>query len=54
MMSPEAKQRIQLALLLAFVVAGVRAGYIVYERHGTRDTPMLTTTSARRNFIPTT
>ena len=33
MMSPEAKQRIQLALLLAFVVAGVRAGYIVYERH---------------------
>lgn len=33
MMSPEAKHRIQLALLLAFVVAGVRAGYIVYERH---------------------
>jgi hypothetical protein len=33
MMSPEAKQRIQLALLLALVVAGVRAGYILYERH---------------------
>lgn len=33
MMSPEAKQRIQLALLLAVVVAGVRAGYILYERH---------------------
>lgn len=32
-MSPEAKQRIQLALLLAVVVAGVRAGYILYERH---------------------
>lgn len=33
MMSPEAKQRIQLALLLAVVVATVRAGYILYERH---------------------
>ncbi len=33
MMSPEAKQRIQLALLLAMVVAGVRAGYILYQRH---------------------
>ena len=33
MMSPEAKQRIQLALLLAMVVAGLRAGYILYERH---------------------
>jgi hypothetical protein len=33
MMSPEAKQKIQLALLLAFVVASVRTGYILYERH---------------------
>lgn len=33
MISPEAKQRIQLALLLAFVVATLRAGYIFYQRH---------------------
>jgi len=33
MMSEEAKKRIQLALALAVVVAGVRAGYILYERH---------------------
>jgi hypothetical protein len=33
MMSPEGKQRIQLALLVALVVAGVRAGYIFYQRH---------------------
>jgi hypothetical protein len=33
MMSPEAKQRIQLALLLALVVASLRAGYILYQRH---------------------
>jgi hypothetical protein len=33
MMSPEAKQRIQIALGLALVVAGVRAGYILYQRH---------------------
>ena len=33
MMSPEAKRGIQLALLLAMVIAGVRAGYILYERH---------------------
>jgi hypothetical protein len=33
MISPEAKQRVQLALLLAVVVATVRAGYILYERH---------------------
>jgi hypothetical protein len=33
MMSPEAKQRIQLALVVAMVIAGLRAGYIVYERH---------------------
>jgi hypothetical protein len=32
-MSPEAKQKIQLVLLLAFVVAGLRAGYILYQRH---------------------
>jgi len=33
MMSPEAKQRIQLALAAAIVIAGVRSGYILYERH---------------------
>jgi hypothetical protein len=33
MMSEEAKKRIQIALALAVVVAGVRAGYILYERH---------------------
>jgi hypothetical protein len=33
MMSEEAKHRIQIALALAIVVAGVRAGYILYERH---------------------
>jgi len=33
MMSEEAKKRIQIALALAIVVAGVRAGYILYERH---------------------
>jgi len=32
-MSEEAKQRIQIALALAVVVAGVRAGYILYQRH---------------------
>ena len=36
MMSPEARQKIQLALLLAMVVAGVRAGYILYQRHEDR------------------
>jgi hypothetical protein len=33
MMSPEAKQRVRLALTLAVVVAGLRAGYILYQRH---------------------
>jgi hypothetical protein len=33
MMSEEAKKRIQIALALAVVVAGVRAGYILYHRH---------------------
>jgi hypothetical protein len=33
MMSEEAKQRIQIALVLAVVVAGTRAGYILYRRH---------------------
>ena len=33
MMSPEAKQRIQLAIIVAMVIAGLRAGYILYERH---------------------
>jgi hypothetical protein len=32
-MSPEGKQRIQLALWLAVAVAGLRAGYILYQRH---------------------
>jgi hypothetical protein len=36
MMSPEARQKLQLALLLAMVVAGVRAGYILYQRHEDR------------------
>ncbi len=36
MMSPEAKQKLQLALLLAMVVAGLRAGYILYQRHEDR------------------
>jgi hypothetical protein len=35
-MSPETKQRIQLALLVAMVVAGIRAGYIFYQRHEDR------------------
>jgi hypothetical protein len=33
MMSEEAKKRIQIALILALVVAGVRAGVILYQRH---------------------
>src|SRR6266849_2471788 len=33
MLSPEAKQRLRLALTLALVVAGLRAGYILYQRH---------------------
>jgi hypothetical protein len=33
MLSPEAKQRIQLALVVGLLVAGVRAGYIIYQRH---------------------
>src|ERR1700687_1155822 len=33
MLSPEAKQRIQIALTLAIVVAAARAGYILYQRH---------------------
>ncbi|MGA8526831.1 MAG: hypothetical protein WB629_12165, partial [Candidatus Sulfotelmatobacter sp.] len=33
MMSEEGKKWIQIALALAVVVAGVRAGYILYERH---------------------
>jgi hypothetical protein len=36
MLSPEAKQRIQLALLAALVLATVRAGYILYQRHQDR------------------
>ena len=33
MIGEEAKKRIQVALGLALVVAGLRAGYILYERH---------------------
>jgi hypothetical protein len=33
MMSDEAKKRIQIALALAIVVAALRAGYILYQRH---------------------
>jgi hypothetical protein len=33
MFSAEAKHKLQLALLLAMVVAGLRAGYILYQRH---------------------
>ena len=33
MLSPEAKQRIQIALILAMVVAGVRVGVILFQRH---------------------
>lgn len=33
MISPEAKQKIQLVLLLVLVVASLRAGYILYRRH---------------------
>jgi hypothetical protein len=33
MMSEEAKKRIQIALGLVVVIVGVRAGYILYERH---------------------
>jgi hypothetical protein len=36
MMSPEAKQRIQLALVAAMVIAGLRAGYIFYQRYEDR------------------
>jgi hypothetical protein len=32
-MTPEAKQRIHLALALAIAVAGLRTGYILYQRH---------------------
>lgn len=33
MISSEARQRLRLALTLAVVVAGLRAGYILYQRH---------------------
>ena len=35
-MSPEARNRLQLALLAALVVASIRAGYIFYQRHEDR------------------
>jgi len=33
MMSPETKQRIQLALVVMLILAAARAGYIFYQRH---------------------
>lgn len=36
MIGPEARQRIQLVLLAAVIAAGVRAGYIFYQRHADR------------------
>ncbi len=36
MLSPEAKKRIQLALLVAFALATIRAGFIFYQRHEER------------------
>ena len=36
MLSPEARKRIQLGLLLVLVVATIRAGYIFYQRHEDR------------------
>lgn len=35
-MTPEAKQRIQLLLVIAIAVAALRAGYVVYERRSER------------------
>ena len=35
-MSPDLKQKIQIALALAMVVAGVRTAYILYERHAAK------------------
>lgn len=34
--APEAKQKIQLVLVLAIAIAGVRTGYILYQRHLTK------------------
>jgi hypothetical protein len=36
MMSPEARKRVQSALLAALVVTSIRAGYIFYQRHEDR------------------
>jgi hypothetical protein len=35
-MTSEAKQKIQLVLVIAIAVAALRAGYVLYERHGER------------------
>jgi hypothetical protein len=35
-MSPESKQKIQLALIAMFIIAAARAGYIFYQRHQDR------------------
>src|SRR5580765_7264054 len=35
-MTSDAKQKIQLVLVIAIAVAAIRAGYVVYERHTER------------------
>lgn len=35
-MNPETKRKIQIVLLVAILIAGIRAAYIVYQRHGDR------------------
>jgi hypothetical protein len=39
-MSPETRQKVQLFLSLAIVVAAIRTGYILYERHESNITPV--------------
>jgi len=35
-MSPETKRKIQVVLLVAIAIAGIRAAYVVYQRRGDR------------------
>jgi hypothetical protein len=35
-MTPETKQKIQLVLVFAIIIAGARTGYILYERHAAK------------------
>jgi hypothetical protein len=46
-LSPEAKQRIQIVLALAIVMAGVRAAYMLYERQHDRFEQAAKTANAR-------